>query len=277
KIKNFSYFYGFMKNQQIFLIICLATVFSYFMTCRADDDEEIFTDYCNPELCKYTPNDHHTGCMDGKRHDGKFQVPPCKPDVNTILNLTDEMKAEILEIHNYQRNYVACGGLKKSVNLLPACRMGVVKWDKELEATAYLHVTYCTMAHDKCRNTLKYPFTGQNLGLQGGKMMRNLSAYNTLYMHLWYLEYKLTWPEIVYNYLSKPDNPMIGHFLTISNEFNNRIGCVLGNIFEVSTKEQCIMLSCKLCNDDIFMDIPRIDRVKCQQKNVQRATDSKYK
>ncbi|TMW44149.1 hypothetical protein DOY81_010767 [Sarcophaga bullata] len=266
-----------MKNQLIFLIICLATVISYFLTCRADeDDEEIFTDYCNPELCKYTKNASHTGCMDGKPHDGKFQVPPCKPDANRILNLTDEMKAEIIEIHNYQRNYVACGGLKKSVNLNPACRMGVVQWDDELEATAYLHVTYCTNEHDKCRNTLKYPFTGQNLGLLCGEMLRNLSAYTTIYMHLWYMEYKLTWPEIVYSYVSKPDNPMIGHFLTMNNQYNNRVGCVLGNIFEVTTKEQCTVLTCNYAMTNI-KGFPTYTPCKVPAAECTTGTDSKYK
>ena len=123
------------------------------------------------------------------------------------MNLTDAMKQEILDMHNYQRNYLACGGLKKSVNLKPACRMGVVRWDKELEATALLHVTYCTMEHDKCRGTLKYPFSGQNLGYLSGMMLRNLSVYTTLHMYEWYMEYKLTWPEVVYDYFSKPDNP----------------------------------------------------------------------
>ena len=59
-----------MKKKQIFLIICLAIVISYFMPCWADDDEEIFRDYCNPELCKYANNAPHSGCMNGTLHDG---------------------------------------------------------------------------------------------------------------------------------------------------------------------------------------------------------------
>ena len=37
---------------------------------------------------------------------------------------------------------------------------------------------------------------------------------------------------------------MIGHFLTLSNQYNNRIGCVLGDIFEVTKEKQSTMLTC---------------------------------
>lgn len=126
-----------------------------------------------------------------------------------ILNLTDEMKQEILDMHNYQRNYVACGGLNHYYNLRPACRMGALKWDRELEETAYLHVTYCTMEHDKCRYTLKYPYSGQNLGwlYSGGSKLDNHSTYTALHVIAWYMEYQLTWPEVVYNYSKRPEDP----------------------------------------------------------------------
>ena len=55
-----------MEYKQIFLRICQTILF---IACFAD--EEIFTDYCTPGLCKYNGGDGmHTGCKEGKRHSG---------------------------------------------------------------------------------------------------------------------------------------------------------------------------------------------------------------
>lgn len=213
-----------MNNKRIFLRIYQTILF---VTCLADED--IFTDYCKPGLCKFNGGDGmHTGCKDFVRHSGVryafttfplkmgvisvhfffqgFQYPPCKEGQTKIINLTDSQKQEILHYHNYQRNYVAGGGLMNYWGLKAACRMGTVLWDPELEATAFLHLSYCTMAHDKCRNTVKYKFSGQNLSLLLGKFVDNTSRYLNENTIGWYLEYQDTWPEIIDSYQHVPDD-----------------------------------------------------------------------
>ena len=135
-----------------------------------------------------------------------FQYPPCKPGGAQLLNLTEQQKQDIVDYHNYQRNYLAGGGLKNYWGFKAACRMGTVLWDKELEQTAWLHLSYCTMAHDKCRNTFKYKFSGQNLSLLLGKLVSNTSRYLNENTIMWFLEYQDAWPDIIDSYQHIPDD-----------------------------------------------------------------------
>lgn len=115
-----------------------------------------------------------------------------------MIILSEQDKQDILDFHNNQRNFVACGGLYKKYGLGPGCRHGVVTWDKELEKTAYLHTTYCTFAHDKCRNTVNYPFAGQNLGIMTyDTKLLNTTAYINTFTYLWYVEHRDTKMDMI--------------------------------------------------------------------------------
>lgn len=61
----------------------------------------------------------------------------------------------------------------KSNNKYPiALRMRRLIWDDELMYVAHFHATQVKMGHDWCRNTVKYPASGQNLGFAASNYMR---------------------------------------------------------------------------------------------------------
>ena len=113
-------------------------------------------------------------------------------------DIDEVQKKMILDFHNYQRNYVAGGGLTND-DICSACRMGVVEWDEELVLTAELHAKNCIFAHDRCRNTVKYVNSGQNLGeaKQDATSPMNITYRILQYMELWYLEYRDTTQKII--------------------------------------------------------------------------------
>ncbi|KAM7342787.1 uncharacterized protein ACRADG_010074 [Cochliomyia hominivorax] len=239
------------------------------------DDEDIFTDYCKPGLCEYFGGDGmHTGCRDGKLHDGKFQIPPCiDPE---LIELTESDKQAILDFHNNQRNFVACGGLYKKFGLKPSCRHAVMTWDKELEKTAFLHSSYCDFAHDKCRNTVKYPFSGQNLGLMTiNSKQHSLATYINIITYLWYTEYRDTLMAMIDSFYHQ-NEVMVGHFLTSLNERNNRVGCTSAKFFSKEKKKTAFMLSCNYPTTNIGKSTIYNSCKKPASKCV-TGTDPKYK
>ncbi|KAM7344407.1 uncharacterized protein ACRADG_011144 [Cochliomyia hominivorax] len=239
------------------------------------DDEDIFTDYCKPGLCEYFGGDGmHTGCRDGKLHDGKFQIPPCIDPELVPLSKAD--KQAILDFHNNQRNFVACGGLYKKFGLKPGCRHAVITWDKELEKTAFLHTSYCNFAHDKCRNTVKYPFSGQNLGIMSiGSKQHNAATYINIITYLWYTEYRDTLMEMIDSFYHQ-NEVMVGHFLTSLNERNNRVGCTSAKFFRKEKNKTSFMLSCNYPTTNIGKSTIYNSCKKPASKCI-TGTDPKYK
>ncbi|XP_023304693.2 venom allergen 5-like [Lucilia cuprina] len=261
-----------MKTYKIlmFLIIPIS------ISSANEDDDDIFTDYCRPGLCEYNGGDGmHSGCRDGVLHNGKFQYPPC-PDNAAIMPLSEKDKQDILEFHNNQRNFVACGGLYKKYGIKPGCRHGVIRWDKELEKTAFLHSSYCTFAHDKCRNTIKYPFAGQNLGILYfvGKPM-NATAYGNVLSCLWYAEHRVTKMAMIDSFYHQTE-VMVGHFLTSLNERNDRIGCTCIKFYYAAKKKEAVMLSCNYPTTNIAKSTV-YNSCKVPASKCTTGTDPKYK
>lgn len=81
-----------------------------------------------------------------------------------MIPITDDYKKILVDTHNEKRNLIAGGGDAK---LSPACRMATMEWDDELANLAALNVMQCKMAHDKCRNTDAFKYSGQNLAWFG--------------------------------------------------------------------------------------------------------------
>ena len=76
------------------------------------------------------------------------------------------MRDNFLLDHNVFRNSLA-SGRETSTNggtYPAAARMREMLWDQELEYLAGLHAKQCNRIHDKCRNTKRFPHSGQNLG-----------------------------------------------------------------------------------------------------------------
>lgn len=77
------------------------------------------------------------------------------------------MRQIILDTHNDFRNQLAGGDVKTSDNkeFKQASRMRELIWDVELGYTAFLHASTVSFKHSLCRSVLRFPLTGENLGL----------------------------------------------------------------------------------------------------------------
>lgn len=80
---------------------------------------------------------------------------------------TYALRQIILDTHNDIRNQLAGGEVKTSANkqFKPASRMRELIWDTELGYTAFLHASTVSFKHSLCRSVLRFPFTGESLGL----------------------------------------------------------------------------------------------------------------
>lgn len=144
--------------------------------------------YCDPELCKeYNANGNsfrqatHIACG----NNGSFSRICGNPE---LMPMTDRRKNLILDLHNIVRNRVAKGLVK---GYKPAESMNMLKWDSELEYLAGLNVATCKFAHDSCRNTPRFTFSGQNIGIIW--QANNFLSYSRRIEYVvgdWFKEYK---------------------------------------------------------------------------------------
>lgn len=95
------------------------------------------------------------------------------------------MKTIILNGHNTKRNLIAGGTV---ANHKAACRMATMQWDDELASVAAFNVRQCAMAHDKCRNTDAFKYSGQNLGWRSFSGTPNYGSILQKLIDLWYNE-----------------------------------------------------------------------------------------
>lgn len=97
----------------------------------------------------------HIGCnttqLENKCVDEKF------------IEITDELKDTIINLHNYFRNEIATG---KIPPFPKAKRMREMIWDKELGYLASLHVKKCNGMKDGCRSTYDSDGAGQSIGFR---------------------------------------------------------------------------------------------------------------
>uniref|UniRef100_A0A1I8PJE1 SCP domain-containing protein n=1 Tax=Stomoxys calcitrans TaxID=35570 RepID=A0A1I8PJE1_STOCA len=121
---------------------------------------EPFDPYCTPSLCEFYNGTHfqvlpHIAC----HNPGNF-APTCgfRPH---LLHMSNRRRNLILALHNLARSKVASGRLP---GYNTASHMPLLKWDPELERLATLHVKRCHFSHDQCRNTLRFAYSGQNIG-----------------------------------------------------------------------------------------------------------------
>lgn len=80
-----------------------------------------------------------------------------------IGQITEDLKGNIMNLHNYYRNEIATG---KSAPYPKANRMREMIWDKELEYLAGLHVKTCNGIKDGCRSTYDSDAAGQSIGFR---------------------------------------------------------------------------------------------------------------
>uniref|UniRef100_A0A336KUT9 CSON015468 protein n=1 Tax=Culicoides sonorensis TaxID=179676 RepID=A0A336KUT9_CULSO len=131
--------------QQLKLILLL-----YFIRGVFNLDQK----YCDPALCTRWDGkiDPHIGCP------GNAQSY-CPPDTQEI-EMTQSWIEYIVHKHNVLRNDLAGGRIGE----FPAAkRMPLIQWDPELAYLAKLNMMRCIYGHDKCHNTQKFKWSGQNI------------------------------------------------------------------------------------------------------------------
>jgi len=85
----------------------------------------------------------------------------CPKDAK-VIEFNQDLKNVLVKAHNLVRQRWASG--KANVSRI-ACKMATVKWDDDLAKVALLNAKTCLFRHDACRNTERFPESGQNLYL----------------------------------------------------------------------------------------------------------------
>uniref|UniRef100_A0A182N0Q8 SCP domain-containing protein n=1 Tax=Anopheles dirus TaxID=7168 RepID=A0A182N0Q8_9DIPT len=180
--------------------------------------------YCN--ICR-----DHVAC----KTDDKLQGS-CVKYVNVSLTDLNHHQRPILGRVNDLRQTFAIGhlpGFNESYGPMHA-----LTWDREMADLCRLNLNRCEFAHDKCRGTLRFPYSGQTLG----KLTKCVSPKDApelrirvlphVILHLidrWYEEHEVTKPTDVkhYSHHSSARKFKIGHFLQLINCNVCSMGCAL--------------------------------------------------
>lgn len=141
--------------------------------------------------------------------------------------MTFEMKGTIINVHNIYRNKTAAGlsNLDRQ-----AAAMSTLLWSNELASLAELNTKQCNMKHDRCRNTDKFPTSGQNLAWSSNSEAQTPTDVRNAIINgisRWFMEYKYTEVSDIdsFNRLSGLSGNQIGHFTCLAKDIITRVGC----------------------------------------------------
>ncbi|XP_055607820.1 antigen 5 like allergen Cul n 1-like [Uranotaenia lowii] len=194
---------------KLFLAICfVATMPSLFEA----------TNYCEPSLCD--DDETHVACDAGS----ELEKSSCK-----VIPVESAEQSLIVKLHNEFRNKVATGKQEYPGGFYPeAARMTTMQWDDDLAFVAAANARKCEFEHDQCRNSVRYPASGQNIAYSGQSSAKaDVSAVITKLINKWYGEYKDANPEYTAEYPKDYEGPAIGHFTQIIADRADRIGCAM--------------------------------------------------
>ncbi|CAH0697211.1 unnamed protein product [Spodoptera exigua] len=121
----------------------------------------IVSDYC--PAFPYCREGAHTMCV----HYNPNQVmgPKCRNGQN--ITITEQLATQLLDITNAIRSKIANGKEKGKNGVLLPRGYGIfrLQWDNELATFAQVLANQCTLRHDFCRSTKRFPDPGQTVGL----------------------------------------------------------------------------------------------------------------
>lgn len=217
-------------------------------------------DYCDKKLC------------------GAYQIHiACRPQVYGIQcgNVTSTVDIEpfkdvIVATHNDCRNKTAAG----VIGSVAASNMQSLSWDRELEFLALSNAKRCVGEHDKCRNTPRFPNSGQNIFRKaslkkfdiGGAMKNGIDKWCSGHEQF-KPEYTKVFPDV-----SKLDP--ISNYARIVQDANGRVGC--GAVLQIANDVRTLHFVCNYATNinigkPVFATGPARD---CCQHGV---VDKQYK
>ncbi|XP_016946324.1 antigen 5 like allergen Cul n 1 [Drosophila biarmipes] len=174
--------------------------------------------FCRNDLCRGAT---HIAC---EYPNGGFNSS-CPKDAK-VIELSKDLKNGIAKAHNLVRQRWASG--KANVSRI-ACKMATVKWDDDLAKVALLNAKTCLFRHDACRNTERFPYSGQNIYLaaiwQSAGTNIDIPPTQLLEMAVknWADEERDVVPEDLASY--KRQRKVIGHLTVMINEKSSAVGC----------------------------------------------------
>ncbi|XP_023302453.2 antigen 5 like allergen Cul n 1-like [Lucilia cuprina] len=199
------------------------------------------TDYCSSSIC--SKGVKHIACD----NNGKFDAS-CSADAK-MVTITDSLKKLLVDAHNVKRNFIARGGDSKHS---PACRMSTMQWDDELAAVAAFNVKQCKMAHDKCRNTDAFKYSGQNLAWMGYYGIPNDAQKLTQAVDMWYSEVKDSKQTYIDSYPNGYSGPAIGHFTVMMADRNIRVGCAASTYSPAGQPYKAYLVACNYATTNMI-------------------------
>lgn len=186
---------------------------------------QINENWCDLEK-NYCDGQPHIGCnttqLENKCVDEKF------------VEITDELKDTILNLHNYFRNQISTGKIPPYPK---AKRMREMVWDKELGYLASLHVKKCNGMKDGCRSTYDSDGAGQSIGFRYNSKDSVKEALQKIITE-WFIEKRqknlFYVDRIPYN-----GNNNFLNFVQMIIESNFKIGCAY-----ITFARDTVMLTC---------------------------------
>ncbi|XP_017043529.1 antigen 5 like allergen Cul n 1-like [Drosophila ficusphila] len=209
--------------------------------------------YCQPRLC--VKGHKHVAC---ESYYNSFQRT-CTAKGPTFVNFTN-LAEKIVKMHNERRFLLASG---KDAALPRAARMVAMQWDEELAEVAAFNARMCQAKHDECRNTVKYPRSGQNIIVFNLTRLVEKSLIEKLYPQLlsiagkiwWSESEKLTADDLDLYPCSERKQKAYRHFAVMAVEGNSHVGCaglryVVGNMTQF--KLTCNYARAPVCGQPIY-------------------------
>ncbi|XP_019893282.2 antigen 5 like allergen Cul n 1-like [Musca domestica] len=196
--------------------------------------------YCHASLCANGVK--HIAC----NNTGKFYATCSNP---AMVQMGPALRRLIVVEHNTKRNFVATGRIAK---FRPACRMATMRWDPELAKIASYNVRQCKMEHDKCRNTAKYKFSGQNLAWRSYTGTPNFQQLIRQAINAWYVEYKHTTWRQMQSYPPNYRGPAIGHFTAMMGQRNMAVGCAASTYSTKGVNYRTFLIACNYATTNML-------------------------
>ncbi|XP_016989513.1 antigen 5 like allergen Cul n 1-like [Drosophila rhopaloa] len=217
--------------------------------------------YCQSKLCP--KGQTHVACESFY----KSLHRTCAAKETTFVNMTTQ--AENIVKHHNERRYLLASG--KDSSLPRAARMVAMQWDEDLAAVAGFNARMCVAKHDDCRNTVKFPRSGQNIIVFNMTRRVEKQLMEILYPELLSIAVKTWWSEAermtaenmdLYPCDEKLQNAY-RHFAVMAVEGNSHVGCaglryVVGNLTQF--KLTCNYARAPVCGQPIY----RFRPVGCQ-------------